>query len=188
MYGATDIDHADLRISDDLSATFRIGYDPKKSVLYLAVRVRDDAAIADGNNPWTNDAFEIYVDGRHSGRKIADARASASKLPALQYIGVPGTGSYGMVKPGNKNPYLNGGDIDKTQTQFAWSRKNGVTTCEWAVEAFDYYPNVATELKPGMRLGFEIVIVDKDLRTDRPAWICWSKMGALKFADAGLTR
>ncbi len=183
VYGATDIDHADLRVSDDLSAAFRIGYDPKNDVLYLAIRVKDDAAIADGSNPWTNDAFEIYVEGRHSGRKIANAKASASKLPALQYIGVPGKGSYGLQ---HKNPYLNGGDIEKTQSQFAWSRKDGVTSCEWVIEAFDYYPNVATKLEPGMRLGFEVVIVDKDSRRDRPAWICWSKMGALKFADAGL--
>ena len=58
VYGATDIDHADLRVSDDLSAAFRIGYDPKNDVLYLAIRVKDDAAVAD--------RFQVFVRGTES--------------------------------------------------------------------------------------------------------------------------
>ena len=41
---------------------FRVGYDPGENLLYVAVKVRDDALVV-GNNAHSTDACEIYVHG-----------------------------------------------------------------------------------------------------------------------------
>ena len=43
IYGPTDTEGTDLDTSEDLSPSFRVGYDPQEQLLYVAVEVGDDA-------------------------------------------------------------------------------------------------------------------------------------------------
>jgi len=183
VYGATDIDYADLRTSPDLNASFMVGYDREKNLIFVAVRVQDDSLVHGGGNPWQNDACEVYVDGDNSGGRAEAMNVPASQLPALQYVGIPGKGNYGISK---KNPAMYGGDISLTKTQYAFSREGDVTIYEWAIEPYDKYPDSPTKLVPGKRLGFDVVIADKDAGASTSAWICWAGLGAIKFCNADL--
>jgi hypothetical protein len=205
-YGANGLDGADLSTSPDLSIAFSVGYDPKEQVIYLAVIVRDDKLIVGHTGFWDSDAVEVYVDGLHTDevtRMAGDPEMiDASQLPVLQYIGIPGKGPvYGVTKSegverGPDNPILMFGDIKKTKTRMAFRREGDVTTYEWALQAFDRYPDKPTRLTPGKKIGFDIAVADKDKpavagdpagepEEDRVAWVCWAPdYDRPKFANA----
>lgn len=197
-YGYNGLAGADLSTSPDLSAAFSVGYDPNEQVIHLAVIVRDDRRIVGNLDFWDTDAVEVFLDGRHS----EDAPASlpgdgtlqsvdASALPLLQYIGIPGSGPvYGVKRSsgqdrGPSNPILMFGAIEKTRTRMAFRRVGDVTTYEWALQAFDHYPDKPTRLIPFKKIGFDVAVVDKgkpavsdgpstEPEDDRSAWISWS--------------
>lgn len=73
-----------------------------------------------------------------------------------------------------------------TRTKYSFNRQGDVTNYEWAIEAYDTYPESPTKLTAGKRLGFDAVLVDKDTPADTSAWICWADAASLKFCDAGL--
>ena len=72
-----------------------------------------------------------------------------------------------------------------------------MTTYEWAIQAFDRYPDTPTELVPGKSIGFDLAVVDKDLPpgTVKPPgkkappdydWIYWGPTWkGMKVLDAG---
>lgn len=190
-------EHAFLKTSPDLSAAFSVGYDPKEQVIYIAVIVRDDKLIVGHTSTWDTDAVEIYVDGLHSETVQEIPRGTeylqtldASETAALEYIGIPGKGRvFGIevssgVERGEDNPILQFGDIKKTKTRMAFRRDGDVTTYEWAVQAFDHYPDKPTKLLAGVQIGLDVVVLDKDKRAqtprafndpeeDRQAWVSW---------------
>jgi hypothetical protein len=202
--------HAFLATSPDLSACFSVGYDPKEQVIYLAVIVRDDQLIVGNTSPWDTDAVEVYLEGLHSDttRGFPDEpdwydNMDAGEMPVLQYLGIPGKGpvygvkkSAGVERSGLDNPILNMGDINKTKTRMAFRRVGDVTTYEWALQAFDHYPDKPTKLRPGVQIGFDVVVVDKDKPAQTPkaqndpeedwhAWVCWGPpWKVMKFFDA----
>ena len=53
----------------DLTASFRVGYDPSENVLYVAVVARDDDWVIDPEDGSfdNQDLSEIYIDADHSG-------------------------------------------------------------------------------------------------------------------------
>jgi len=195
--GRGGLENAFLSTSPDLSAAFSVGYDPREHVIYVTVIVRDDQLIVGNTSSWDTDAVEIYVDGLDSGRVMpspgegAYETLEASVCPALEYIGLPGKGpvfgirrSAGVERSGEDNPILQFGDIKQTKTRMAFRRDGDVTTYEWAVQAFDHYPDKPTKLSPGMRVGFDVVVIDRDKPAknplgrgdpdeDRSAWISW---------------
>ena len=188
FYGPTDIDNADLTKSPDLSPGFMVGYNPSENLIYLAVRVRDDSLKVSTLDSWHTDACEVYVDGGNTGKSLPrDPAPKAEDLPALQYLLCPPGGGYGetvnTVNP-TANPRLSFGDIAKTKTRGVVIRTGDVTTYEWAIEAFDHYPDSRTKLEAGKTIGFDVVAVDKDSETDNPAWICWGPVAGLKFFNA----
>jgi hypothetical protein len=208
-YGLNGLDGANLSTSPDFSAAFFVGYDPKEQVIYLAVIVRDDQLVVGHLGFWDTDAVEVYVDGRHTEDALprmppgkTPETVNPSELAALQYIGIPGEGRvFGMVKSlgqerGPDNPILMFGDIKKTKTRMAFRREAGVTTYEWAIQAFDHYPDEPTKLIPSKRIGFDVAIADKDKPAvsdgpateppdDRTAWVCWSpNYRGLRFLNA----
>ncbi len=190
-------EHAFLSTSADLSAAFSVGYDPGEQVIYIAVIVRDDTLIVGHSSPWDTDAVEIHVDGLHSATVQEVPRGAnyaqtldASETVALEYIGIPGRGRvFGIevssgIERGEDNPILQFGDIKKTKTRMAFRRVGDVTTYEWAVQAFDHYPDKPTMLVAGARIGLDVVVLDKDKRAqtprafndpdpDRQAWVSW---------------
>jgi hypothetical protein len=202
-------EHAFLSTGADLSAAFSVGYDPKEQVIYLAVIVRDDQLIVGNTSPWDSDAVELYIDGLHGGTVGRFPRVQnltenmdAGEVPVLQYIGIPGKGpvygvrkSAGEERSGEDNPILMFGDIKKTKTRMAFRRQGDVTTYEWAIQAFDHYPDKPTKLLPGVQIGFDLVVCDKDKpaqtpqaagdpEEDRQAWVCWGPTWRrLKYLD-----
>jgi hypothetical protein len=202
--------HAFLSTSPDLSACFSVGYDPKDQVIYLAVIVRDDQLVVGNTSPWDTDAVEVYLEGLHSETTRGfpdepewDVNMDAGDGPVLQYIGIPGKGpvygvkkSAGVERSGLDNPILSMGDIKKTKTRMAFRREGDVTTYEWALQAFDHYPDKPTKLHPGVQIGFDVVVVDKDKPAQTPraqndpeedwqAWVCWGPPWRMvKFFDA----
>jgi len=203
-------EQAFLSTSPDLSAAFSVGYDPQEQVIYVAVIVRDDHLIVGNTSAWDTDAVEVYVDGLHS-ETVRDFPAEpnwtdnmdAGEAPVLQYIGIPGKPpvygikkSAGQERSGEDNPILMFGDIKKTKTRMAFRRQGDVTTYEWAIQAFDHYPDKPTKLLPGVQIGFDVVVVDKDKpaatplgqndpEEDRQAWVCWGPpWRSVKFFDA----
>ena len=191
VYGRTDIDHADLTTSADLSPSFMVGFDPAENLIYVAVQVRDDSVVVSTADPWHTDACEVYVDGSHRGERFTSSGSefSASDLPALQYVLCPPGGSYGEILDSadpSANPNIAMGDISKTRTEGAVMREGDLTIYEWAIQAFDRYPDAPTKLVPGKTVGFDVVVIDKDSHWDNPAWICWAPFGVSKHFDAEL--
>jgi Tol biopolymer transport system component len=210
MTGIARHEHAFLTTSADMSASFSVGYDPKEQLIYVAVIVRDDQLIAGNTSVWDTDAVEIYVDGLHSDTTRGLPQnldwletLDASEAPVLQYVGIPGKGpvygvkkSAGVERSGEDNPILTMGDIKKTRTRMAFRREGDVTIYEWAVQAFDHYPDKPTKLLPGMQIGFDVAVIDKDKppqtplaqndpEIDRQSWLCWGPPWRLqKFFDA----
>ena len=105
--------------------------------------------------------------------------ATAADLPVLQYVGIPGPGSYG---DGAGNPSLSRGRIEDTRTRLAYTRQGDLTVYEWCLQAFERYPERPARLTPGQALGFDVVVVDKDGDADTPAWICWGPNRFRKYA------
>jgi len=172
VYGATDIDDVDLSTSDDLSPSFRVGFDPDENLLYVGVEVRDDY-LKVGNDSRNTDACEVYVYG--------GARGDKRKLSnPLQYVMVPGGGSYG----GQGNPSLMGGEIGRTRTQGAYSRKGDFTVYEWAIEVFEKFPKSTVDLRSGIVVGFDVVVVDED-HWGTAAWVSWGPSVADKSGSPG---
>ncbi len=188
FYGPTDIDDADLVTSPDLSPKFMVGYDPERNLIYLAVQIRDDSLKVSMIDPWHTDACEVYVDGGNRGKTMSVNNATkAEDLPSLQYVLCPPGGGYGahlLSGDQSANPNLKSGDIAKTKTSGAYSRIGDISACEWAIEAFDHYPDSPTRLEVGKAIGFDVVAVDKDSDTDTPAWICWGPIAGMKAFNA----
>lgn len=195
-YGPNGLEGADLTTSPDLSASFSVGYDPIRNLIYVAVVVRDDRHIIGHQGFWDTDAVEIFVDGRHSEATAPrfdeeDAETiNAGDLAVLQYIGIAGEGPiYGVKRSagelrGPDNPILMFGNIKKTCTRMEYRRERGLTVYEWAIEAFDHYPDRPTKLTPGKKIGFDVGVADKDAPattsapqdepvSERVAWVSW---------------
>jgi hypothetical protein len=163
---------------DDLDAYFMVGYDPAAEVVYLAVVVRDNETVVAPTKVLGTDAVEVYIDGSFSGRTIPEPDGNwrdtldAATMPALQYAAVPGPGPvYG--DPSGANPSLVYGRIKSTATKMKFQRAGAVTTYEWAIQAFDRYPDRPSQLYPGKRLGFDVAVVDKDNNRSPPAFVTW---------------
>jgi hypothetical protein len=190
-------------IGTDPASHFSVGYDPDDQRIYVAVVVRDPKPVVDHTDPWHTDSVEIFIDGLRTDRTLPLKPGEgwwhdlkAEEMPALQYVGIPDPGAvYGWK--GGDNPALMYGDIRKTKTAMAWSRKDGVITYEWAIEAFDSYPDEPSRLEPGKRIGFDIAVLDQnypkaslpgttptnEMLPTYTTWSHWS--GVYKGCDAG---
>ncbi len=163
----TGLEHGDLGESADLSPSFRVGYDPDENLIYVAVEVRDDQLVI-GNNYDNTDAMEVYVNGN-------------DEWP-MQYAVVPGGG--GSYNFGGPNPHLYQGDIHETRTRVAYGRRGDVTVYEWALEAFDEYPDRPMELTPGRKLLFDVVAIDRDPGEEGYGFVAWGPNNSQKYGGA----
>ena len=169
--------------SGDPDAYFKVGYDRESGLIYLAVVVRDDENVLNPPNKngpdsiiFKTDAVEVYVAhpkrARESLLSSDNGGLRAETMPVLQYVGVPGIGAAYGDKWG-ANPSLLYSKTRERRTRMKYQRVNGVTTYEWAIQAYDRYPDLLTELAPGKRIGFDLAVVDKDSPKKPPAWMYW---------------
>ena len=155
------------------------GYNLEKSLIYMAVVVHDKDLVVDNKDVIHTDSVEIYVDGLMSehvyGEPPTDQTTgalSAAHLPVVQYVAIPGVGpAYG--NPAGGNPALMYGKISKSTTTMRYRREGEVTTYEWAIQAFDHYPDRPTRLKRGKSVGLEVAVVDRDSDRSRPYFYTW---------------
>jgi RNA polymerase sigma factor (sigma-70 family) len=153
-------------------ANFRAGYDRATGRIYLAVEVADEDVVASPEDPWHTDAVEVYVDGLFSEKSSPDGALVATRMPVIQYAAVPGpVAAYN--DPKGSNPSLLYGKLANSTTEMAHHRQENITTYEWAIQAFDHYPDRPTLLEPGKRIGLEVVVVDMDRDRKKPTWINW---------------
>ena len=164
-YGPTDTEATNLDTSQDLSPSFRVGYDPEEQLLYVAVEVRDDILYSDWMVSQT-DACEIYVSGL----------VSSDHTP-IQYALVPGRVTYTSFDRRGVHRNLR---VDR-RSRGAWLRRDGrITTYEWGVQvrsglpadprtdprhgytAMNPDPGRVVRLEGGGMIGFDVVVVDGD--------------------------
>jgi RNA polymerase sigma factor (sigma-70 family) len=177
--------------ADDPSAYFMAGYDRQKELIYLAVVVRDRDVVTHSRDVLATDAVEIYIDGTFSDHTIPEPigdwweHLDAARMPVLQYAAVPASIPAYRDKA-RRNPSLVYGKISRTTTAMKFVRAGDVTTYEWAVQAFDHYPDRPSRLRPGRRLGLEVAVLDKDPHQDRSVFLTWgTPPRVFKGFDAG---
>ena len=167
---------------EDLTASFRVGYDAGDNVLYVAVVVRDDDWVIDSQKgSFTDqDLTEIYIDADHSGGDAANMQMQWSK-DAQQYTMIAGPSRlYGLSSVDN-NPTLNAGDTRASGVYAASLRVGQYTVYEWAIPLWSSFPDQRHSIKPGAVIGFDAVVTDAD--GDEPGnWVAWTA-GALKLAN-----
>jgi RNA polymerase sigma factor (sigma-70 family) len=195
LLGHPDYDSESRESPRDPDASFQVGYDREAGLIYLAVVVRDadEDVVVHPSSVLHTDAVEVYIDSFCGEGKISripvpsgDWRKTldAAKMPVLQYAAVPGeVSAYG--DPWGANPSLVYARTRETRTKMQYRTQGDVTTYEWAIQAYDHYPDQPTRLSPGKRLGFDVAVVDKDSEGGRPAWMSWGDpLKVFKGCDA----
>ncbi len=171
---------------DDIHAEFQAGYDPQDGRIYLGVVVRDDNLVVTKAGGCTdNDAVEIYVQGRRNDPRPSGSSwndwpegLTAERMPVLQYVGLPGNFPAYQNRYG-ENPSLLYASTRERRTQMKSRREDGVTTYEWAIQVYDVYPGLPTQLEPGKVIGLEIAVVDRDAKRNKPAFLTWGQPPAI---------
>ncbi|MCH2661948.1 carboxypeptidase regulatory-like domain-containing protein [bacterium] len=165
----------------DLTASFRVGYDPSENVLYVAVLTRDDDWVIDPEDGSfdNQDLSEIYIDADHSGQ-TGDLFARARD--AQQYVLVAGPSRFSYTADGN--PALNGGDTARSGLRAAYLRLGEYTVYEWAIPLWSYFPEQRYSIEPGATIGFDAVVADAD-GDEEGNWVAWTSESNKVF-DADL--
>ncbi|MEW6755987.1 MAG: FG-GAP-like repeat-containing protein, partial [Candidatus Latescibacterota bacterium] len=167
----------------DLTASFRVGYDAAADQLYLGVTVRDDQVVtrAEGAAYHNQDLCEVYVDADRSGHDVSGPGSSGG---AQQYCMVPGPGRVSDAVPVDANPALAGGDAKVSGVQGVFRRADSTTTYEWAIPLFEHFPDRPFQVRTGATIGFDVAVCDAD--GEEPGnWVAWSP-GIGKVSDSSL--
>jgi uncharacterized protein (TIGR02145 family) len=143
---------------DDFSASFRVGYNLKANVLYVAVVVRDEdvAVYPDAPDIRNQDVCGIYIDADNSGGDKEGQNIKGSQL----YVMVPGPGKWTMQQDGN--PAINKGNTKASGIQGAFSYDGQTIVYEWSIPLFESFPDKRLTIQPGKTIGFDFLITDAD--------------------------
>ena len=150
---------------DDLTASFRVGYDLEANLLYLAIVVQDEDLVIHPETPaFSNqDLCEVYVDADHSGGDVTGG--------AQQYVMVAGPGKFARDVDGN--PALNRGNTQTSGVQAAVLRLGQTIAYEWAIPLFESFPERRFQIELGKTIGFDVAVVDADGR-ENGNWVAWT--------------
>lgn len=164
---------------DDFSASFRVGYNAKENVLYVAVEVRDDDVVVHPNAPnnMNQDGCVIYIDGDHSG---GDKNLQGRQMFAM----VPGTGKWTSYTKGNP-ALLDTADIEKSGTKVALQSVGQTTIYEWSIPLFESYPDKRLIIQPGETIGFDLLTAEAD-GEENSIWVFWTPPGSGKWRNSSL--
>ena len=152
----------------DLTASFRVGYDPSEHVLYVAVVTRDDDWVIDPEDESFSDQdlSEIYIDADHSG-----GMNFLSAQDAQQYVLVAGPSQFSPNADGN--PALNMGDTGISGLNAAYLRLDEYTVHEWAIPLWSSFPDQRYSIEPGSTIGFDAAVTDAD-GDEEGNWVAWT--------------
>jgi RNA polymerase sigma factor (sigma-70 family) len=167
--------------SRDGRGEFMVGYNREDGQIYIAVAVHDGDLVVGNGDCLSTDAAEVYLEGLGSGLSLPgpdevlwSQKLSADRMPVLEYVGLPGRGPvYGQA--GSDGTALMYGRIEDSNTEMRFRRSAGVIVYEWAVQAFDRYPDKPTRLDAGKHLRFDVTIVDRDRDRTRPYFTSWTQ-------------
>ena len=136
----------------DLRADFRLGYDDKEQVLYVAVKVLDESVVVlAGDNSWNDqDGCDIYVGLQHRN-KSSSVRQYVVWGDSRDAYGSPGTVSL----------------LDDIRVETKRLPKGH--QYEWAI---DLKKISRGDVELGAVLGLDIVVIDQD-RDDSHSWVAW---------------
>jgi hypothetical protein len=183
----------------DLEADFMAGYDPHLGLIYVAVVVRDDEHVIHnpklqgaGGEYLKTDSVEVYIDAAFSNRRIGLpsgdwSKLNAAHMPVHQYVGIAGeVPAYGDPRGGNPSLVYASTGEPHTRMRYRRDEASKVTTYEWAIRAYDHFPDAPTKLVAGRRIGLEVAVVDKDSGRTKPAFVTWgTPPEVFKGLDAG---
>ena len=145
-YGEPPLDEADFQ------GHFRVGYNAEENALYVAIEVRDQSMVvgtAGESGDWnTRDGCEVYIHPLHS-----DPDAQATQVAF-----------YGGARRG-----VEGGP----NTVVAERCTSGSHQYEWRLD-IGALSNGLVTLRPQVRLGFDVVVTDKD-EDGSFSWMAWGK-------------
>jgi len=152
-----------LRGVHDFEGFFRVGYSAGENVLYVAVEVEDDSVVRGrpGEGSWdTQETCEIYLYGHKPG----------VKAPVQYFIRGPNRGTFG---PGFK---------ENAQVEVNWEERG--CQFEWRID-IGGASGGKVFLRPGLELGFDVSIWDKDSSDGTASWIAWSR-GSGKYWNTAI--
>jgi hypothetical protein len=118
-------------------------------------------------------ADPFHLDSSGNWRESLDA----SKMPVIQYAGVPGdVAAYG--DPWKANPSVVYGRRTQTATTMKFHLDGEVITYEWSSQPLDHFPDRPAHIVPGRRLGLDVAVVDKDrdglTKVSPPTYLSWA--------------
>ena len=144
--------------SADFRGWFRVAYDVEQSSLYLAAEVEDDVVV-DTAATWNgSDGCEVFIDLAH-GRE---------ESPCVQNM------LYGTHQSLSLSGYgADASTIDSSHAELAFSRSDGRHQYEWRLDVGKMGSDVAP-LQPGMVLGLDVVLGDRD-EDGEFTWIAWGR-------------
>jgi len=156
-YGQTDLSGTLLDTSADFSPRFRVGYSAEEQLIYVALEVRDDSLTeGDGCELYLHVLQDMEVDPFQFLRNYDDEQAQILRVTTFW------------------ESFFGERRFDKSGSQSAVGRTGDVTVYEWALAPLGATPEERVELRPGLRLGFDVVALDEDLEEDTQAWVAWS--------------
>lgn len=140
---------------EDLSSTFRVGYNAKENAIYVGVQVVDDTLVIDpkaGQREWdAQDGCEVYIDRLHlrDGSPLAQYTRYGDSLNAF-----------------GSNDGIEGVDLIVGQDSKAGNAQSGHRTYEWRIR-------LAEGVRIGRSVGLDIAILDKD-EDGSFTWLTWA--------------
>ncbi len=155
--------------SDDLSASFRIGYNKQNQALYIALEVTDDEHITDysGNANWASvDNHILYLDEKHS----------MNNSGVISYL-FGDSIKLNLNTKDSWDPSVRTMNWDNVE--IATRRIGNTTTYEWSV-------GLEGEIHPYNTFGLDHMVIDPDAKANNNMFtiLSWGK-GDPKHISAG---
>ena len=174
---------------EDISASFRVGYDEARNVLYVALVAYDESLVINpvAGSYHNQDLCELYIDADHSA-SAASVNCDYGKK-ALKYVMVAGPSLYD-AKFVDRNPALVARNPEVSGVEAAFLRWGNYSVYEWAVPLWTSFPEQRYQIKAGATVGFDIAINDTDTfsgeslsRWHAGNWITWTPARSQKTTN-----
>jgi len=154
-------EHGDpLTGTGDFTGFFRVGYDPERGHLFVAVEVEDDSVLpyqpTEKASYDTQDGCEVYISFEWNGRM----------MPPIQY----------HIWGNHRGIYATPSDaasVEDAVVAAHWGDRGYLF--EWSID-IGRASRGRVQLSPGLHIGFDVSIWDRDA-DGSASWIAWSREG-----------